>query len=155
MKHKAGYVTWCSKPPMAPISHRAKASPYNDNMSHHTVDTPQPHYSADPIFYFLHHPPAILPSLQCFKNIRHVPFSVSVFALFFVWSIISPDICMANSPPFMSLSKIQLLSNHLPLPQQVKCPVYALFFSPYSLPLFNVIDIFCSHESRVLICFDP
>ena len=115
-KHKANYVPLCSKSSMAPISHKAKASPYGGHVPHHTLLAPAPHYSSDLIFYFLHPPLATLPSWLCFKNMSHVSFSECP-CLLFPLKYSFPRYLHTQLSPFMSLSKIQLLSNHFPLPQ--------------------------------------
>lgn len=144
---------------MSPFSHRAKASPYGDYMTHHTLLTLPPHCPSDLIFHSLRPLPATLPSLLCFRSTRRVLFSGSPYLLFFCLKYAFPRYLHTQLSPFMSSNKIQLLSNHFLLPYTLYrlCFFVFCFFlhSTILLALFKIVDTFCIVRAGVLICFFP
>lgn len=138
---------------MSPFSHGAKASPYSDDKTHHTLLTLPPHYPSDLIFPFLGPPPATLPSLLCFRRTRRVPFSGSPY-LFFLLHY--PDTYTPSSLPSCLRTKFSFsaitFSYLMPFIGFVLF-CFVFLHSTIVLSLFKIVDIFCILRAGVLICF--
>lgn len=128
---------------MSPFSHGAKASPYSDDKTSHTLLTLPPIIPLTSFSPSLALPQPPCPPLLCFRRTGVFPFQGLRACSSFCITQIPTHPALS---PFMSSNKIQLLSNHFLLPYTLYRLCFVCFVFLHStivLSLFKIVDIFC------------